>query len=466
MPGGVPAIGARLIRGLCRLLVRLFYGEIEAVGLDRVPAVGPLLVAANHQNALVDPMLLLATLPRHLRPLAKAPLFAHPLVAPFLRLAGAIPVHRRQDVPTGAAAPPDRNAATFRAAAATLAAGGAILIFPEGVSQPEPTLMPLRTGAARLLLEAEAGPPPAGVTLLPVGLVYHEPGLFRGGWAGVLVGAPVPTADCIALARTEPDQAVRQLTARLDDALRALIVEAGDRETLRLLTLAGAIWGGDTGAPPAGVPRAEELRQLSRAYRYLHEREPRRVDALRAALAAYASDLARSGLPLTGLPGGYPPGAVARYALREGVALLVALPLALWGLLVHGAPYRLVALATRATSPDPDTVATVKLAAGVLLYPVAWLGETWLAWWLGGPWLLTAFLALLAPSGLAALAWQARLGRVRRDAAAFLRFLADRDLARRLAARRATLRVELEALARLVPAAIRAEPGPEMDRRH
>jgi hypothetical protein len=95
---------------------------------------------------------------------------------------------------------------------------------------------------------------------------------------------------------------------------------------------------------------------------------------------------------------------------------------------------------------------------------VAWLGEAWLAWWLGGPWLLTAFLALLAPSGLAALVWQARLGRVRRDTAAFLRFLADRDLARRLATRRAALHAELTALARLVPAAIPAEPGPGMDR--
>jgi glycerol-3-phosphate O-acyltransferase/dihydroxyacetone phosphate acyltransferase len=450
-PAGGPAIGARLIRGLSRLLVRLFYGEIEVAGLDRVPLTGPLLVAANHQNALVDPMLLLATLPRRLRPLAKAPLFSHPLLAPFLRLAGAIPVHRRQDAAASAAAPPERNAPTFRAAADTLAAGLAILIFPEGVSQPEPTLMPLRTGAARMLLEAEAGPRPVGVTLLPVGLVYHEPGLFRGGWAAVLVGPPVPVADCVALAPTEPEQAVRRLTARLDDALRALIVEAGDRETLRLLALAGAIWGGDAATATAGVPRAEELRQLGRAYRYLREREPHRVAALRAGLAAYAGDLPRSGLPLAGLPGSYPSGAVARYALREGAALLVALPLALWGLLVHGAPYRLVGLAARGLAPDPDAEATVKLAAGVVFYPVCWLLEAWLAWRLGGPWLLTAFLVLLAPSGLVALAWQARLRRVRQDTAAFVRFLVDHDLARRLAARRATLRAELEALARLVP---------------
>ena len=42
-----------------------------------------------------------------------------------------------------------------------LARGEAIVIFPEGVSQPEPTLKTLRTGAARLLLDAEAaGTPP------------------------------------------------------------------------------------------------------------------------------------------------------------------------------------------------------------------------------------------------------------------------------------------------------------------
>src|SRR5262249_53681423 len=129
-----PRVGFALVRRLARLLLRGFYGRGEVVGAARVPATGPLIVAANHQNALVDPMLVLSAIPRHLRPLAKAPLFRHPVIAPFLRLAGAIPVQRRHDPGSD----PTKNQEMFRQAADTLRAGGAILIFPEGVSQAEP----------------------------------------------------------------------------------------------------------------------------------------------------------------------------------------------------------------------------------------------------------------------------------------------------------------------------------------
>src|SRR5262245_921962 len=92
----------RLLRRLSGLLLELFYRRVEVVGLARVPATGPLVVVANHQNALVDGMLLLAVLPRRLVTIAKAPLFHHPLIGLFLRGFGAIPVHRRKDAAAGA----------------------------------------------------------------------------------------------------------------------------------------------------------------------------------------------------------------------------------------------------------------------------------------------------------------------------------------------------------------------------
>src|SRR5262249_57640395 len=123
----------------------------------------------------------------------KGPVFGHPLIAPFLGLAGAIMVHRRQESEGTAT----HNETMFAATTAALRRGGAILIFPEGVSQPEPKLLPLRTGAARLTLDAETSTPGLGVTVLPVGLVFHRPAEFRTGRAVVVVGEPVITGDLI-----------------------------------------------------------------------------------------------------------------------------------------------------------------------------------------------------------------------------------------------------------------------------
>jgi glycerol-3-phosphate O-acyltransferase / dihydroxyacetone phosphate acyltransferase len=453
------------MRALARALVRLFYHRVEVVGMERVPRSGPLVIVANHRNALVDPLLLFATLPRTLQPVAKAPLFHHPLLAPFLRLAGALPVHRRQD----AGSDPARNAAMFRAVAAALRKGGAILIFPEGVSQPEPVLMPLRTGVARIVLGMEGDPGTPGATLLPVGLTYHEPGTFRSGWALVLVGAPVPIDDCRELAGREPERAVRDLTARIAEALRALIVEGEDRETLRLVEgleairraeatpADDAVDAGGAAAIPGGASRAERVAWVqlaTRAYRWLAPRAPARVARLRGEVEGYLADLERLGLSPQVVGRAYPPGVARRYAAREGLALVGGLPLAVWGLASHALPYGLTALVARCLATSADVTATIKLVAGAVLYPACWALEAWAVWrWLGA-WGLSAFLVALIPTGLFALGWQARLARVRRDAWAFLRLLRDRDLFARLAARRRALVDETDALARLLPAEV------------
>jgi 1-acyl-sn-glycerol-3-phosphate acyltransferase len=395
-------------------------------------------------------MLLLAALSRPLRPLAKAGLFRHPIVAPFLRLARALPVHRRQDAGGDTAG----NALTFQAVGAALGRGEAILIFPEGVSQPEPTLMTLRTGAARLLLEAEAaGAPP--ITLLPVGLVVHEPGRLRAGGALVQIGPPVVTADCVALHRRDPLAAVRTLTDRLATALRRQIVEAEDRETLRLLRLMERVWRQESGAAPD--PRsAAWLQRASRAYRWLRRSAPAEVERFRREVEEYEHELSRLRVTPETLGRTYAPSVVLRYVAREIVPVLFGLPLALAGLLLHALPSQLVRLGIRLTRPEPDVEATYKIAGGVVIYPLMWALEAWLAARLFGPGAAVLLLLALVPTGFFALAWQARLQDVAREATALLHFLARRSLRARLLERRRALAEELERLAARVPAPVLA----------
>ena len=421
---------------------------MDVIGAERIPRVGPLIVAANHHNALVDGVLLLATLPRRLVSVAKAPLFSNPLIGPFLRLIGALPVHRRQEGDTD----PARNDRLFAASTATLRGGDAILIFPEGVSQPEPTLMPLRTGAARMLLAAEAasiGP----VTLVPVGLMFHEPGTFRTGWALIAVGEPVETEDHVMLARSQPEEAARRLTARLGEAMRGLIAEVDDRETLRLVEHAERLWREERngGAPRDVAASADWRRRATRAYRYLIHHDPAGIEILRGLVERYVKDVEAAALGTA--VGLRPPGArvVLPYAVRQLAIVLGGLPLALWGLASHAVPYWLTWVAAKRLRPEADVEAIYKLVVGVVIYPLVWIAEGWLLWRGGGGWPFALFVVLLIPGGFFALAWSERLRRLYRESHALLRLLVDRDLGRHLGGRRRAILDEMDRAVARVP---------------
>lgn len=434
-------IGFGLVRALIRVLLAVFYRRIEVVGAEQIPGRGGLIVAANHHNSVVDAMILLAVLPRRLRTLAKAQLFQHPLIGPFLRLIGALPVHRRQE----AGDEPRKNDALFEETTRTLRQGGGIIIFPEGRTQPDPVLLELRTGTARMLLAAQ----PAEVTLLPAGLVFQKPGIFREGHALVLFGEPVPTQECSALARTAPEEAARSLTEVLARSLRELIVEAQDLETLTLLEMAEGIWSTDQGAPRAGVERVRWLQQAADGYRRLLRRAPERLAQYVRRLQGFAAELDAAGLTLAGLAQERSAGRAGRFALRQAFALLVGAPLALCGFLIHGVPYFLVGKVVSWIPHSAEEEATDKIAAGLVLFPLAWCLEGWLLLRYGGTPALLAFLALLVPAGFVAPSWRERLARVDREVRGLARVLREPGLLARLRGERDHLLRELKELAAL-----------------
>jgi hypothetical protein len=239
------------------------------------------------------------------------------------------------------------------------------------------------------------------------------------------------------------------------------MVEADTWRTERLLRVAEAVWREERPTSSDGpgaargardlVARTQWMQGVERAYRYLLVREPERLRRLRRGLDAYAEVLERTGLRGRHLEQRYRLGAVLRYAFAESALLLLTLPLALAGLLLHATGFWLTDTAVRIASPEPDVEATFKIFGGLVFYPLSWIAEGWVAWRAGGPMLLVAFLALLLPTGFFALAWRERLARAASEARALWRYLRHPDLRRHLAERREELARELDALAAHVP---------------
>ncbi|HEY7817386.1 MAG TPA: lysophospholipid acyltransferase family protein, partial [Vicinamibacteria bacterium] len=227
------AVLYRMLRPLARPMARLFHRRFQVEHAERLPATGPVVLAANHPNMLLDVLLLGASTTRTLHFLGKATLFENPVLGRLLRLCGVLPVHRRKESPGRM----EENLETFAACHRLLSEGGAIAIFPEGVSHDRDAVLPLKTGCARIVLEAEAK---AGFGLasviVPVGITFSNRELFRSD-ASVYFGEPLDPAPHFAAYRDgAPAAAVKALTRELESALQILaphVPREGDEELLR-----------------------------------------------------------------------------------------------------------------------------------------------------------------------------------------------------------------------------------------
>lgn len=394
-----------LLTALCRLLLRIFFRRITSVGAERVPDAAPTLYVLNHPNALLDPLFILCLSPRPVTFLAKAPLFSTFLVKHFVRAFECLPVYREQD-----GEDPSKNRASIEASLALLAGGKALALFPEGTSHSDPELRPLKTGAARIALSssattAERSPTP--VQIVPVGLSYSDKATFRSN-ALLVYGEPIATP-VVELDRDArpPQDAAAQLTARIDGALRAVTVQARTHEAIELARSAARILvaaerdGGGAEVDPLGGFDLEH--RLLSGYEQLRERAPGEVDRVVARVRAYEAELARVGLPVD-----HPATLERRFAIRWGARRLAALAVllgpALVGIVSHYPAYRAIGwLAHRVAKRSIDLLATLKLIAGFLLFPLTWISLAIVAGLVGsGMWAVVALLVLPA-CGYAAL---------------------------------------------------------------
>lgn len=409
----------RIITKLVGWAVSVFY-DLERTG-PKLPD-GPVLVAANHPNSLMDPLLIFRTAGRPTRPLAKAPLFEQALVGTVLRGLGGLPVYRRQDDPELM----HLNDRTFDAAIGALQDGGAVQIYPEGRSHSDPRMAPLRTGAARIALMAEAGSGwTLGVRIQPVGLTYTRKSVFRGR-ALAAFGEPIDVGAYREVYESDEREAARELTAEIQSRLEALTLNFDYPTDRELVDVAERLYsrGKKLARPREREPMAERLPRLHRfaeGVRWLRATDPERAEALSGEVRRYMRLLTLFGAREGDVPRRYGLGSVLLYTIKQLLLLTLVLPVALVGFALWFVPLKLSQNAVPRFRPELDQVATYKLATALVGFPV-WLLLLVASAWLGFG-LRPALLVLVAVplTGLAAIAWRDRQAAVREDLRVFRR---------------------------------------------
>jgi hypothetical protein len=265
----------------------------------------------------------------------------------LLHAVGVVPLRRAKDEDGGGPgeASRDRNALAFRAVTEALRRGGAVLIFPEGISHDAPAIAPLRSGAARIVLQAHSEGV-RGIELLAIGLIYEEKERPDSGVL-VRVGESLLLDSWLA---THEGESVSRLTQTLDARLRSVTLNFATAErAIRAVRLAHILSALAAEPAPVGQSRSLETeadiaRRIDRATTALADAPPEIIDAadeLSGRLERLQREVDRRGIGLEDVRISMRWTEGARFLLREGPILVLFFPLFIVARIAHWIPIRL-----------------------------------------------------------------------------------------------------------------------------
>jgi hypothetical protein len=349
----------------------------------------------------------------------------------------ALPLYRRID----AGEDVSKNQKTFEMCRELLARGGSIALFPEGVSHNSPKLLPMKTGAARIAIgAASAGEDSTEIKIVPVGLFYTSKTTFRSE-ALLHFGEP------FAVPRVEPDSdgqppraAVKDLTERIEEELRAVTLNAESDAELHVARVAEEIF--------ASAAENENLgEKLNFLKSYVAEDSIKNAE-LAPRLREYDTRLNDLGiepqhLTLAELTRKF----VAYRAFVQTWVLILLSPLALFGAILHTPAYQLCKLVAYLYSRHgaDDIASTVKVLAGMVFVPLTWLITAIILFFLAGLPLALASIPFSFLCGYIALYSLEEIEEMRGWARAIWLFLTRKEMFLRLYVERRDLQEELRA---------------------
>lgn len=444
-----------VLRTLARTILSAFFRNVEIVGESAFPKSGPVIVVSNHLNGLMDGVILTACLPRAPRLLAASSIWQIKILLPLLSAGGVIPVFRPSEVSDASA----QNEGTFSRVHEFMKSGGVLAMFPEGVSHSEASLRRLKTGAARIALNAGNLHYSVEIRIVPVGLIFDSKAKFRSRLL-IQIGKPIDTQNSLKAYSAGNDavriECVRQLTQQITLGLAEVTPNYETWEEARLVGRAADLWvqpQPDLPTKPMLSSSFETRRAFAAGYSELQKRYPERLAMFRSDLAQYDALLLAAGLRDEHVGARYQFNAVIEFVLKTIVTLAIRLPVAAIGILLNFAPYFVSKLIGRFQMLDKK--ATWSVFSSIVLFPGFWVAEAIAAgilasvWWDRG-WQAGLAVLVAAPiTGQLSLVFFDVFRRLANETRAWLKLRFQRKLNHKLVLARGELQKELAELVAL-----------------
>jgi 1-acyl-sn-glycerol-3-phosphate acyltransferase len=220
-----------------RLSYRLLFRKIYLQNAKGVPGDQPVIIAANHPTAFIEPILFCQFFDPPVYNMTRGDIFRKPLARKILEGFNMFPVFRQRDGYSGR----DRNDEVFEFCQRKLRKRVAVNIFVEGEHHLDKRLRtPLKKGLARIAFGTYENYPMDDLQIVPVGSNFLHGDRARDE-VKVIVGTPIFVKDYWPIYLENPSRAVNQLNRAIETALKSICYEveseADDALAAQLLEL-------------------------------------------------------------------------------------------------------------------------------------------------------------------------------------------------------------------------------------
>lgn len=333
---------------------------------------GPVLLIANHQNGMEDPLMVCMHTPRQCHFLTRADIFKHPFADFLLRSMNMIPVYRPRDRRSDAR---DRNQVSFMKARQRLSKGCIIALFPEGNHKNQHHLRPFKSGLARIGMEAldswvGQSDMPKDIHVVPVGLDYSDYTRFRSELL-LNFGEPFGLADKLAAYREEPNKTIQQIMEQAREHLSACMINIESRERHDVIAKLRPLDRARRNPQHARKSDLEtDLLAFQETARTLEALDADRFGEIEALLSSYDTHSEKAELQ---------PHEVNGRDLRKAnrfmraLWLIVGAPVLVLGVLLNFPPALLTRWVVKNKVPDPHFKSSFGIAVPSLGFPIWWM---------------------------------------------------------------------------------------------
>ncbi|AXE17566.1 glycerol acyltransferase [Runella rosea] len=368
-----------LLKFVFTVTLRLFFRRFQVHGLEKLRKTkGPLILAVNHPNTFMDPLIVATLMPQRVAFIANGGIFNR-LTRPVFKYLHVIPVYRKKDSSDVPLSPAQLNKMTFQRCYDYLKAKGTILIFPEGTSEIERRLRELKTGTARIALGAEhENDFQLGLQILPIGLNYSDPTRFRSD-VFINVGNPIALADFKEKYNPESFETVEELTGLIQKRMAETVIITENEEEDTLVKQIEILYKNQLFEELVLDSKAQKdefdlIKQIVTAVRYFEHHRPTLFKSLQINMSNYLDTLHKLHLS----DEIFTQTQHLNRHLRSTLGLLIlGLPVYLFGLFFNYLPYILPSKIARLISTDISYRAPLMMSLGIFTFPLFYGFQLW-----------------------------------------------------------------------------------------